>query len=277
MFILLLAPAFFEPLRELSAVWHDRAAGRAALDELERLAANGVEILGYDDARQSEHLADRPPAILIENLSFRYSGSSASVLDDFGLSVAPGEHVALLGPSGSGKSTLLALLAGLSSPASGVIEIGGRRLSDKSASDLRRGIAWIGQRPHVFAGTLASNVALGRPIDREDITSALRFASLDEIALVRGSDAIGENGIGLSGGEALRLAFARIAADPNVGLILADEPTAHLDADTARDIADNLFELSRGKTLIVATHDLAFAARVNRIVRFGNFRLEKAA
>ena len=115
------------------------------------------------------------------------------------------------------------------------------------------------------------------PIDREDIASALCFASLDEIALGRGSDAIGENGIGLSGGEALRLALARIAACPNVGLILADEPTAHLDADTARDIADNLFELSHGKTLIVATHDLALAARMNRIIRFGDLPLEKAA
>ncbi len=277
MFILLLAPPFFEPLRELSAVWHERAAGRAALDELDRLAANKTQIVGNGDARRSEYLGDGPPAVLVENLSFQYAGANTSVFDDFALSVAPGEHVALLGPSGSGKSTLLALVAGLCSPASGIISIGGCHLSDESAADLRRRIAWIGQRPHVFAGTLASNVALGRTIDRGSIENALRFANLDEIALVRGSDAIGENGIGLSGGEALRLALARVAADPNVGLILADEPTAHLDADTAQDIADNLVALSRGKTLIVATHDQALAARMNRVVRFGSLRLEKAA
>ncbi len=277
MFILLLAPAFFDPLRELSAVWHDRAAGRAALDELERLAAHKSRIVGNDDDRQSEYLGDRPPGVLIENLSFRCAGSDTFVFDNFALSVAPGEHVTLLGPSGSGKSTLLALLAGLCSPASGVVSIGGCCLSDESATDLRRRIAWIGQRPHVFAGTLASNIALGRPIDRENIASALRFGGLTGIAQVRGSDAIGENGIGLSGGEALRLALARIAADPNIGLILADEPTAHLDADTAQDMTNNLLALSRGKTLIVATHDPALAVRMSRIIRFGDSHLEKAA
>ncbi len=277
MFILLLAPAFFEPLRELSAVWHDRAAGRAAFDELNRLAADRTQLVGGNDARQLECFTDCAPAVHVENLSFRHVGGPASVFDDFALSVALGEHVALLGPSGSGKSTLLALLAGLCSPSSGAISIGGCRLSDKSAADLRRGIAWIGQRPHVFAGTLVSNVALGRSIDRESVAKALRFANLDEIARVRGADAIGENGIGLSGGEALRLALARIAVNPNVKLILADEPTAHLDADTAQEITDNLLALSRGKTLIVATHDLTLAARMDRIVRFGDLRLEKAA
>ena len=277
LFILLLAPAFFEPLRELSSVWHDRAAGRAALHELNGLAADGSRLLGGDDAQQARYLADPAPAVLAENLSFRYAGSETSVLDSFELSVAQGEHLALLGLSGSGKSTLLALLAGLDSPASGVISIGGRPLSDESAADLRRGIAWIGQRPHVFAGTLASNVALGGMIDRENIAKALRFASLDEIAQARGSDAIGENGIGLSGGEALRLALARIAINPDVTLVLADEPTAHLDAHTAQEITDNLLALARGKTLIVATHDLNLAARMDRIIRFGDLRLEKAA
>jgi len=234
-------------------------------------------LLGGDDARQARYLADPAPAVLAENLSFRYAGSESSVLDGFELSVAPGEHLALLGPSGSGKSTLLALLAGLDSPASGVISIGGRPLSDESAADLRRGIAWIGQRPHVFAGTLAGNVALGGVIDRENIAMALRFASLDEIAETRGSDAIGENGIGLSGGEALRLALARIAINPDVTLVLADEPTAHLDTHTAQQITDNLLTLARGRTLIVATHDLALATRMDRIIRFGDLPLENAA
>jgi ATP-binding cassette, subfamily C, bacterial CydD len=277
LFILLLAPAFFEPLRELSSVWHDRAAGQAALHELNSLAADGSRLLGGNDALQARYPAVSAPAVLAENLSFRHAGSGTSVLDSFRLSMAPGEHLALLGPSGSGKSTLLALLAGLASPASGVISIGGRPLSEESAADLRRGIAWIGQRPHVFAGTLASNATLGGMIDRERVAKALRFASLDEIARARGSDAIGENGIGLSGGEALRLALARVAIDPDVTLVLADEPTAHLDAHTAEEITDNLLSLARGKTLIVATHDLTLAARMDRIIRFGDLPLENAA
>ena len=279
LFILLLAPAFFEPLRELSSAWHDRAAGRAARDELARLATtNGPGMLGSDcDVQQTAHVERRAPAVHIKNLSFRYPGSETPVFDHFDLSVAPGEHVALLGPSGSGKSTLLALLAGLTTSTSGAISIGGDRLSDESAATLRKSIAWIGQRPHVFAGTLASNITLGRTSDPANVASALRFARLDEIATVRGLNTVGENGIGLSGGEALRLALARIAASPNVALILGDEPTAHLDADTAQEITDNLLTLARNKTLIVATHDLRLAARMDRIVDFRRLRLEKAA
>lgn len=279
LFILLLAPAFFEPLRELSSAWHDRAAGRAARGELTRLAtASGPRMLGSDcDVQQTAHVERRAPAVHIKNLSFRYPGSETPVFDRFDLSVSPGEHVALLGPSGSGKSTLLALLAGLIPSTSGAISIGGYPLSDETAASLRKSIAWIGQRPHVFAGTLASNIALGRPSDPENIASALHFARLDEIAMVRGLNTVGENGIGLSGGEALRLAVARIAASANVALILGDEPTAHLDADTAQEITDNLLTLARNKTLIVATHDLRLASRMDRIVDFRRLRLEKAA
>lgn len=95
--------------------------------------------------------------------------------------------------------------------------------------------------------------------------------------MVRGLNTVGENGIGLSGGEALRLALARIAASDNIALILGDEPTAHLDADTTQEITDNLLTLARNKTLIVATHDLRLAARMDRIVDFRRLRLEKAA
>lgn len=279
LFILLLAPAFFDPLRELSSAWHDRAAGRAAREELTRLATtNGHGMLGSDcDVRQTAHVERRAPAVHIKNLNFRYPGSDVPVFDRLDLSIAPGEHVALLGPSGSGKSTLLALLAGLTPSTSGAILIGGHLLSDETAASLRTSIAWIGQRPHVFAGTLASNITLGRTRDPEQIASALHFARLDEIAVVRGLNTVGENGIGLSGGEALRLALARIAASANVAVILGDEPTAHLDADTAQEITDNLLTLARNKTLIVATHDLRLAARMDRIVDFRHLRLEKAA
>ncbi len=278
LFILLLSPAFFEPLRELSAVWHDRAAGQAAIEELTSLAAPGRPLLGdAADSARSSICFSRAPTVVVEKLCFRYAESESLVLDRFDLAISAGEHVALLGPSGSGKSTLLSLLIGLAAPVSGSISIGGHNVSAETADDLRNGIAWIGQRPHIFAGTLASNVALGRDVGRDDIAQALRFAKLGEIARTRGPDAIGENGIGLSGGEILRLAIARVAAKPNARLILADEPTAHLDAETARGIVDNLLILARDKTLIVATHDLTLARRMDRIVQLEDWRLEKAA
>lgn len=279
LFILLLAPAFFEPLRELATVWHDRAAGQAALDELDRLTADGRQILGGGSAAPGARCAEATAAdVHIENVSFRHGGSAAATFEDLNLAVAPGEHVALLGPSGSGKSSLLALIAGLATAQAGRIIIGGETLRDDNASVLRAGMAWIGQRPHIFAGTLESNVALGRPgISRADIAAALAFAKLTGIAQARGPALIGENGVGLSGGEALRLALARIAAGGGQRLILADEPTAHLDQQTAHEITEELIAIARGRTLIVATHDPVLAARMDRIVRLEDLRLEEAA
>jgi len=281
MFILLLAPAFFEPLRELSAVWHDKAAGEAGMAALQRTAETGLPLPGAADAA----VPARPmpaPALRIENLRFRHAGAAGSgaqaAAPGLGLAVAAGEHVALTGPSGSGKSTLLSLIAGLALPESGRILVGGRPLDPQSAAELRAGMAWIGQAPHIFAGSLARNVTLGRSLDGpEALQEALRIARLDRVAARRGAAPVGEGGAGLSGGEALRLALARVAATPQAGLILADEPTAHLDTTTAREITEGLLALARGRTLVVATHDPALAARMDRIIRLDGTGLEAAA
>ncbi len=279
LFILLLAPAFFEPLRELSSVWHDRAAGQAAIAALDGLSRDGLALVGGVQAER-EAGTDRGGAVdlRVEGLCFRHAGTDDPVLDGFDLRVAAGEHVAILGPSGSGKSTLLALVAGLAPADSGEISLDGTRLDPASAARLRRRMAWIGQRPHLFAGTLTGNVALGR---REPgarcVTDALRMAALDGLAAARSGASIGEGGAGLSGGEGLRLALARGAANPQAGLILADEPTAHLDAGTAREITERLVAFAAGRTLLVATHDPILAARMDRVIRLDLERLEGAA
>ena len=277
LFILLLAPAFFEPLRELSSFWHDRASGEAAIKALQTLAVEGRGLVGEAGQGPENYLVTKSPPVLVSNIAFRHFGAKEDVLSNFSLAIGSGEHVAILGPSGSGKSTLRGLLIGLAAPTSGSISIGGRKISAATASALRREIAWIGQRPHIFSGTLASNVRLGRQIPGERVARALEFAQLSPLAERRGLDSIGEGGFGLSGGETLRLALARIAADPAVGLILADEPTAHLDAETAREITDNLLALAEGRTLIVATHDLTLARRMDRIICMSNVSLEQAA
>lgn len=278
-FILLLAPAFFEPLRELSSVWHDRAAGQAAIAALDGLSRGGLALVGGVQADRDAG-TDRGGAVdlWIEGLCFRHAGTDDPVLDGFDLRLAAGEHVAILGPSGSGKSTLLALVAGLAPADSGEISIDDTRLGPESAARLRRRMAWIGQRPHLFAGTLAGNVALGRPEPgAAGIADALRMAALDGLVAIRPGASIGEGGAGLSGGEGLRLALARGAANPQTGLILADEPTAHLDAGTAREITERLLAFAAGRTLLVATHDPVLAARMDRVIRLDLERLEGAA
>ena len=279
LFILLLAPAFFEPLRDLSSVWHDRAAGEAALDALRRLSEKGADFPGAASEAEASHPIDfAPMAIRVEKLCYRYAPQGVRVFDNFNLEIKAGEHVALLASSGGGKSTLLALLAGLAHAESGCILMNGTPLTDQAADQLRHWIAWIGQHPHVFAGTIAGNVRLGRAdLHADSVRHALSCAGLGEVAQRRGPALIGENGLGLSGGEASRLALARVAATPLVGLILADEPTAHLDTVTAQSIADALIKISRGRTLVVATHDPVLAACMDRIVQLVPQPVEDAA
>ena len=266
LFVLLLAPAFFEPLRDLSTVWHDRAAGQAGLAALENASARGMPIVGRVKDASDTAVVRCAPSVKIEDLRFGYPGQDRLVLDGFDLDVRAGERVAIMAPSGAGKSTLLALVAGLAS-ASGSIRIGGEPLNAATADRLRGSMAWVGQPPHIFPGTIAGNVSLGRPgIGAAEVARALKAARLDGVASAWGASPIGESGVGLSGGEALRLALARAAAGQGTGLILADEPTAHLDGETAADVIESLLAVSAGRTLIVATHDPALASRMNRVI-----------
>ncbi|WP_267551677.1 thiol reductant ABC exporter subunit CydD [Rhizobium rhizogenes] len=265
LFILLLAPAFFEPLRELSVVWHDRANGEAALAALKDLAASQQTILGGSDAKSL--VSNDPASVEMEGVVFRHLPECKPVIDHFDLSVAPGEHVALWGASGSGKTTILSLIAGLARHEAGIIRIDGMPLRDDTADELRCRMAWIGQAPHVFAGSVVRNVALGRAgIDRDAVTAALAGVALDRVFTAERVAAVGEGGLGLSGGEALRLALARMMVGEQADIILADEPTAHLDAETASAVTDALLALAEGRILIVATHDPVLAGRLGRII-----------
>ena len=317
LFILLLAPAFFEPLRELAAVWHDRAAGVAAMDALARLNENGLPLLDGAPAAQPgaekaatdsvpSALHDRPapdavkptsvkaasvkpasvdpaspqrpaPDVRLTDLGFAFPDEKP-VFQHFSLAVRPGEHVALVGGSGTGKTVLMSLLAGLLVPTSGRIEIDGQTLAPDTVGALRERMAWMGQRAHVFAAPVRDNIALGRPgVDDERVRQAITQARLDTVAQAHPGISLGEGGTGLSGGEAARLALARLMAAPEADLLLADEPTAHLDSETADQVAESLVTLARGRTLIVATHDPRLAARMDRIVQLPSPDPETAA
>ena len=330
LFILLLAPSFFEPLRELAAVWHDRAAGVAAMDALERLNGNGLPLLDEAPAARpdtGEPAAaplpplpsarhDRPapdavkpasvkatsvkaasvkaasvkpasvdpasapcpaPGVRLTDLGFAFPDEKP-VFQGFSLAVRPGEHVALVGGSGTGKTVLMSLLAGLLVPTAGRIEIDGQTLAPDTVRALRERMAWMGQRAHVFAAPVRDNIALGRPsVDDERVRQAITQARLDTVAQAHPGISLGEGGTGLSGGEAARLALARLMAAPEADLLLADEPTAHLDSETADQVAESLVTLARGRTLIVATHDPRLAARMDRIVQLPSPDPETAA
>ena len=261
LFVLLLAPVFFEPMRELSAVWHDRAAGEAAIKAIDALSAEGLQLpVGSDTVAANESAAG---AIRLENVGFRYDKDGKAAIEAFNLSIRPGEHVALLGASGSGKSTLLALIAGHAACDTGSVTIDGQ----PTDSAMQARIAWVGQKPHIFAGTIAGNISLGRPdVSPQAVTEALDLAKLGRFASLHARRPLGDGGLGVSGGEALRLAIARAACNPDAEIVLADEPTAHLDAETASDITESLIALAKGRTLVVATHDPRLAARMDRTI-----------
>jgi len=278
MFVLLLAPAFFEPLRELSAVWHDRAAGEAALDALDRLGRGDVALPGaLASVRAEDEIAAGAPSVRVRGLHFSHAGEAA-FFEDYDLRIAAGEHVALMGPSGCGKTALLCLIAGLVPARQGEIVVGGVPLTEHTVAALRRRMAWIGQKPHVFAGSVQANVALGRAgVHAAQVEAAMQLAGLGHVVHAHPGAALGEGGSGLSGGELVRLALARIAVHPEADLLLVDEPTAHLDTETAERVADALIELARGKTLIAATHDPVLAARMGRVVRLDAMPAKEAA
>lgn len=269
MFLLLMAPEVYNPLRQLAAHYHDRATAKAALAEIEtRLGAVPEAIAPLQDIA-----AEAGPAIAVRTaaLSIKTPDGSRTVLDGFSLDVAAGEHLALLGPSGQGKSTLLEALAGLRHH-EGTIALDGRLLTEWPEAELRARSFLLAQKPRLIHASIADNIALARPeANRAEIEAAARAAHVMPFAaaLPLGLDTvIGEDGVGLSGGQAQRVALARMFLR-DAGLILLDEPTAHLDSALETEVIDAIRSFARGRTLIIATHSLAMAARMDRVCRLG--------
>lgn len=268
LFILLLAPAFFEPLRELSAAWHDRANGLAALDHIEKLQQNiqSTAVIPADE----EDLFPRPAAtaseVILHNVYFRIPNRTEHI-HQFNLHVKPREHIALTGDSGSGKSLLLSLIAGIIQPDQGTITIDGYPLDATHIERVRQQIAWLGQEPHIFTGNYHHNIYLYRDdSDDQQTQSWIKAAHVDEVLNRQPSRILGEGGIGLSGGEALRLALARCTVNQHASLILMDEPTAHLDHTTVQEVINVILQLAKEKTCIIATHDPLLIAAMDRAV-----------
>ncbi|MBV9453219.1 MAG: thiol reductant ABC exporter subunit CydD [Rubrobacter sp.] len=266
-FLLLLAPAYFQPMRDFAATYHDRADAIAAAQDLVPLTAPQATPLGRVTAR--------PVLRSVESIEFReatvrFGGRKHPALQDVNLTVRTGQKIAITGPSGAGKSTLLGVVAGQVPVDRGEVLVNGFSINDLAPDSLREHTSWVGQRPYLFPDTIAENVALGQPEkSRQATEEASHQARITDFAarLPAGLDTvIGERGAGLSGGEAQRVALAR-AFLKDAPLVLFDEPTAHLDAATEAELIETIAALLVGKTVLIATHSPALIDLCDGIVR----------
>ncbi|CAM4132173.1 heme ABC transporter ATP-binding protein/permease CydC [Serratia silvae] len=211
--------------------------------------------------------ASQPGAALqLNEVSFTYPDQPLPVLNDVTLNIAAGEHIALLGRTGCGKSTLLQLLTRAWNADGGKIQLNGQPLASYDESTLRAMTTVVSQRVHIFSSTLRENLRIAAPAaNDEELTLALQQVGLDKLLENEGLNAwLGEGGRQLSGGEQRRLGIAR-ALLHQAPLLLLDEPTEGLDAETEQQILALLRQHCRGKTLILVTHRLYGLEHFDRI------------
>ncbi|MFF2937152.1 thiol reductant ABC exporter subunit CydD [Streptomyces mirabilis] len=260
--ILVLAPEAYLPLRQVGAQYHAAAEGLAAAEEIFSVLETPVPSTGSLVAPEGE--------IGFEGVTVRYPGRSGDAVSDVSFVVEPGETVALVGPSGVGKSTLLNVLLGFVEPVAGRVRIGGVDLAEADVEEWRSRVAWVPQRPHLYAGSIAENVRLAR-LDADDaaVRRALADAGALEFvdALPDGvGTVLGEDGSGLSAGQRQRLALARaFLADRPV--LLLDEPTASLDGATEAEVVAAVRRLAVGRTVLLVVHRPALLEVADRVVR----------
>ncbi|MGF1455988.1 MAG: thiol reductant ABC exporter subunit CydD [Alphaproteobacteria bacterium] len=282
LFVLLLAPEFFQPLRQLGTYYHDQASALGAAEVLMGLvpASTGeARPLPPQRSADGRHAAPWAPKeacpIALSGVTLAFP-NGRSALDDVSLAIGAGECVALVGPSGSGKSSLIDVILGFQRPTAGSVSIGDHGLGAEDWPMMPSLAAWASQRPYLFHASIAENIALG-VCDPSDpaVKRAADAARVTDFAkdLPQGLHTpIGERGFGLSGGQARRVAIAR-AFLKDAPIVLLDEPTANLDRDTEGLIIESIKRLKAGRTTVICTHSDRLAAIADRKIHLDQGRI----
>jgi len=276
LFILLLAPEFFLPLRELGAHYHARAQALAAADRIRGLLEGPAPGMSGGTLRPETaggvHIRCR-------RLQLAYEDGRRPALKGVSLDLTPNQSTALIGGSGAGKSSLVFLLLGFLRPDEGEIVVNEVSLGDIDPEWWQQQLGWIGQSPALFHGSIRDNLRMGRPAaGGEEILAAAKAAGVLDFTdrLPQGLDTpVGEQGVGLSRGQAQRVALGRVFLK-NAPVLLLDEPCAGLDAETERLVTGAIESLRAGRTVLTVTHRLADIHRADRILVIEEGRIIEA-
>jgi ATP-binding cassette subfamily C protein CydD len=266
LFVLLLAPEFYLPLRLLGARFHAGMSGVAAAQRIFQLLEIPIPVPHGSGGLPSE---PPPSKIQFRDVFYSYDKPHRPALTGLSFDILPGQKVALVGPSGAGKTTAAYLLLRFVEPDRGTISVGGRPLSDIPPPDWRAQVAWVPQNPYLFYGTVADNIRLAHPdAGLDEVIHAARQANAHLFidAMPDGYDTmVGERGARLSGGEAQRIALAR-AFLTGAPLLILDEATANLDPHTEALIQEATASLLQDRTALIIAHRLGTVRRADRIL-----------
>jgi len=269
---------FFDPIQQLSQLYTTYQSGMAALDKIFELLDEEPDLFDAPDAIELPRLRGE---IELRDVSFGYGGGPDDgdmvwALEELSIKVPPGQTVALVGATGAGKSTIAKLVARFYDPVRGAVLVDGHDLRSVTQASLRRQLGVVPQEAFLFSGTIADNIAFGRPqAGAEEIRDAARAVGAHDFisALEHGYDTeVGERGTQLSAGQRQLVAFARaLAADPRV--LILDEATSNVDLHTEGRIEEGLRRLLAGRTAIVIAHRLSTIRQAGRIIVLDDGRI----
>ncbi|MCA1844603.1 MAG: ABC transporter ATP-binding protein/permease [Actinobacteria bacterium] len=263
--------SLYEPIRSLSRLGRTMARAAASRERIDEVMSAGDVVTGPRDPVP----VPAGSALVLDDVWFAYRPGTP-VLQGLSLSVAAGETLCIVGPTGAGKSTLLNLLLRFYDPDSGAIRLDAIDLRLVEPAALRQRLALVPQDPWILDGTIADNIAFGRPdATYAEVREAAGVALVDEFALALpdGYDTlVGEAGVLLSGGQRRRVALARAVLRQSP-ILLLDEPTSGLDAASEAEVMEALRLVTVGRTVVMVSHRLGLAAAADRVAVLGRGRV----
>lgn len=276
LFVLVIMPDYFRPIREFASDYHATLNGKNTLTQVLEVLGCSAETVAKKESRTPGLQVDAPklePWQKLSVLTFKHIGISyegETALKDVSCSFGGFRKYGIVGPSGCGKTTLAQLLAGVLQPTQGSIVVNNHAIETLSMSSWRKQVAYLPQSPHIFSTTLRNNLTFYQPdATEEEIAHALELVGLTSLVteLPKGLDTVvGEGGRSLSGGQSQRVALARAVLHRTCLVLVFDEPTAHLDIETEWELKQRMLPLMEGKLVFFATHRLHWLSEMDEIL-----------